>query len=106
MYIVKNRITGEYDRRGSTDTFSKVKRGAWDKISHVKCHVINVLLSYYFVDNKAFDWYMNADFIEINENGIGKIIPVRDYLRDYFKDSGKIEYLTVEQRECLGLGRD
>jgi hypothetical protein len=39
MYIIKNRVNGEYDRKG-LNAFSKVKRGAWDKIGHAKNHVL------------------------------------------------------------------
>lgn len=97
MYIIKNRINGEYDRRGTHNTFDKVKRGAWDKLSHAKCHVLNVLMSGYQVRPKAFDWYIDADFIEINEDGVSKITPVIDYLRIYFSNGFTVHRLNEDQ---------
>ena len=105
MYIIKNRVSGEYDQKGIGAVFCKVKRSAWDKISHAKCHVTNTLdcgSSSRF--NRIFNWYMDADFIEISEDGVGVVIPVREYLHEYYKNSYKIRKLTQEQKDQLKLG--
>ena len=102
MFIIKNRVNGEYDRRGSYNTFHKVKRGAWDKIGHAKNHVICRLESR-SVDHEALAWYLDADFIEIDETGGKLIIPVTDYLREYFSKSRKLKYLTPGEKKMIGL---
>lgn len=105
MYIIKNRVNGEYDTKGIYGGFHKVKRNAWDKLAHARNHVLYKLnISYGKVDPETFNWYMNADFIEIGEDGAGVVIPVSDYLREYYKDSYKIVQLTEEQKNRLGLG--
>ena len=104
MFIIKNRVNDEYDRRGSYDTFHKVKRGAWDKIGHAKNHVICRLERHDGIDHKAFAWYLEADFIEIDETGGKLIIPVTDYLKDYFSESRKLKWLTQDEKKAIGLG--
>lgn len=75
MWIIKNRVTGEYDRKGHSGKRNNITRHAWDTLGRAKCHVADV----------GFDeWFWDADFIEIDENGIGRVIPVSDYLRDHY----------------------
>ena len=102
MFIIKNRVNGEYDRRGSYDTFHKVKRGAWDKIGHAKNHVSMRVLDCR-VDHNALTWYLDADFIEMDETGIKSVIPVSEYLKKYFSDSWRIKWLTNDEKTKLGL---
>ena len=76
MWIIKNRVTGEYDRKGHSKQRNKVSRDAWNTLAHAKCHVADA----------GFDeWFLEADFIEITEEGIGRIEPVIDYLREHYK---------------------
>ena len=103
MFIIKNRVNGEYDRRGSYNTFDKIKRGAWDKIGHAKNHV-NMRVSYWNgVNHKILAWYLDADFIEIDENGIVSTIPVSQYLHDYYATARQANSLTAEERKRLCL---
>lgn len=104
MYIIKNRVNGEYDRQGIYGGFHKLKRGAWDRLAHARNHVLGKLgASYGTTDPEKFDWYMNADFIEITLDGKGEVIPVCDYLREYYKSPRKIMQLTKEQKDRLEL---
>ena len=105
MYIIKNRITNEYDTKGIYRGFHRINRSAWDKLTHAKNHVLCKLDSFSVPEGSMFDWYMNADFIEISENGgaVAKM-PVSDYLSEYYKNSYKIRRLTEEQKNRLGLG--
>ena len=102
MYIIKNRVNGEYDRRGSSDTFHKVKRGAWNQIGHAKNHVI-LRCADWDVNHKALAWYLDADFIEIDETGTKSIVPVSEYLTQYFSESRKVKYLNATEKAKLGL---
>lgn len=77
MWVIKNRVTGEYDRKGMYKKRDKINRSAWTKLSHAKCHVTLTGFS---------EWYMNADFIEMTDEGIGKVIPVSEYLREYYRN--------------------
>ena len=104
MYIIKNRVNGEYDTKGIYGGFHKIKRNAWDKLTHAKNHVVCKIGCFSKPINSMFNWYMDADFIEIGENGVGAVIPVSDHLREYYKDSYKIRNLTQEQKDRLGLG--
>ena len=102
MFIIKNRVNGEYDRRGSSDTFHKVKRGAWGMLGHAKNHVI-MRVADVRVNHQALAWYFDADFIEVDETGTKSVIPVSEYLRQYFSESRKIRYLTADEKAKLGL---
>lgn len=78
MWIIKNRVTGEYERKGQSKKRDKVSRAAWATLAHAKCHVCD----------SGFDkWFMDADFIEITEEGTGRVIPVVDYMRDHVRKS-------------------
>ena len=68
MWIIKNRVTGEYERKGHGCKRDKVTRHAWDTLGRAKCHV---------VDNGFDKWYLDADFVEIDENGVGRIRALR-----------------------------
>lgn len=103
MFIIKNRVNGEYDRRGTRSTFHKVKRGAWDKIGHAKNHIVGNLYGWSRVPEKEFDWYMDADLIELDESGVKSVIPVSEYLKKYYSDSYRGKCLNDEQRKRLGL---
>lgn len=107
MYIIKNRVTNEYDTKGIHSGFHKMNRSAWDKLTHAKSHVVCKLDSFSRPVGFMFDWYMNADFIEVSEYGgtVSKM-PVSDYLREYYKNSHKIKCLTEEQKNKLGLDGD
>jgi hypothetical protein len=107
MYIIKNRVSNEYDTKGIYRGFHIMNRCAWDKLSHAKNHVTYKLGSFSRPDGDMFDWYMNADFIEVSEHGgtLAKI-PVSDYLREYYKNSYKIRLLNEEQKKRLGLDGD
>lgn len=74
MWIIKNRISGEYDRKGMGSTFDKVTTSAWDTLGHAKCHVSQKLIGSNFL------WYLAADFVEVTENGVGRTVPVASYL--------------------------
>lgn len=81
MYIIKNRITNEYDRKGHK-SFHPVSRDAWEKLAHAKNHVAMKCTWYGdFMNN--IQWYINADFLEIDETGIVSIVPVAEYLEEY-----------------------
>ena len=76
MWIIKNRLTGEYDNRGISNRFSKVTRYGWSQLGHAKNHVaqnLNLLPC-------NLEWYMNADFIQLEESGKGDVIPVSEYI--------------------------
>ena len=80
MWVIKNRVTGEYDSKGISEVRNKVVRAAWGTIGHAKSHITNCHCHY----NRFDKWYMDADFIEITENGVGRVEPVIDYLRGYY----------------------
>lgn len=91
MWIIKNRVTGEYERKGHGCKRDKVTRHAWDTLGRAKCHV---------VDHGFDKWYLDADFVEIDENGVGRIIPVVDYLRDHYTQKRRKSKRVME---ALGL---
>ena len=75
MWLIKNRVTGEYDLKGLSGKRSLVSRHAWETLARAKVHV----------SQNGFDeWYMNADFIEVTENGVRHVEPVQAYLKEYY----------------------
>lgn len=92
MWIIKNRVTGEYERKGTYySKRDRFNRNAWNTLAHAKCHVACV----------GYDeWFMEADFIEITDEGPGKILPVSDYLREYY---GKNKWASSRVKRRLGL---
>ncbi len=76
MWIIKNRVTGEYERKGKHGKRDKITRAAWGTLGQAKCHVAN---------NGFDEWYMSADFIEVTEEGIGRIEPVSNYLCERYR---------------------
>ena len=60
MYIIKNRITNEYDTKGIYSGFHIMNRSAWDKLTHAKNHVTCKLGSFSLPKGAMFDWYMKA----------------------------------------------
>lgn len=111
MYVIKNRVTGEYDRKGHKP-FHKVSRDAWSTLGQAKNHVaMRVRPCRIGVPDDALRWYCDADFIEITEDSSSglNIIPVVSYLQTYFQakeqhmslyDSG-LTGLTEEQRKLV-----
>lgn len=95
MWIIKNRISGEYDSKGLGTNFSKVNRSGWATIGHAKSHVAQKL------SNCNFLWYMCADFIEFSESGTVNTIPVIGYLATYVNDKGwKLPKEVVDELEA------
>ena len=94
MWIIKNRVTGEYERKGMTAKRDKVNRSAWGTLGQAKCHVVY---------GDVFDeWYMDADFIEVTEEGLsGKVEPVSEYIREHFRK--KMPYVSKWVQDRLGL---
>lgn len=92
MWIIKNRVTGEYERKGTSCKRDKFNRHAWDTLARAKCHVAYI----------GFDeWFMDADFIEVTEEGKGRVEPVIDYLREYYGATRPTYYKQIKIR--LGL---
>ena len=93
MWIIKNRVTGEYERKGQYGKRDRVVRSAWGTLGQAKCHVAN---------NGFDEWYMDADFVEISEpgNGCVRVEPVSDYLREYY---GKKRFTPEWLKKRLGL---
>lgn len=92
MWIIKNRVTGEYDRKGMTAKRDKLNRAAWETLGQAKCHVVY---------NGFNEWYMDADFIEMTEEGLGAVEPVSEYLREHFRK--KMPYVPFLVQLRLGL---
>ena len=88
MWIIKNRVTGEYDTKGQSHKRDRVNRHGWATLGHAKCHVVN---------GGWDEWYLEADFLEITEDGVGRVVPVVDYLREYYKNSRYIPEKRKEQ---------
>ena len=76
MWIIKNRVTGEYERKGMSGKRDKITRSAWSNLGRAKCHVVY---------GEFDEWFMDADFIEMTDEGIGEVVPVIDYLREYYR---------------------
>jgi hypothetical protein len=76
MWVIKNRITNEYDHKGMSGKRNTVARAAWGTLGQAKCHVCM---------NMADHWYLEADFINISEDGTGLTFPVIDYIKDYLR---------------------
>ena len=79
MWIIKNRVTGEYDRKGLGYGFSKITRTGWTKIAYAKSHIVHKTILYLF-NLDHFNWYLDADFIKLDESGTQEVIPVGKYL--------------------------
>ena len=92
MWIIKNRVTGEYERKGQSCKRDRFNRHAWDTLGRAKCHVAYI----------GFDeWFMDADFIEVTEEGTGRTEPVVDYLREYYGATRPSHYKEIKVK--LGL---
>lgn len=102
MFIIKNRVTGEYDTRGLYNSMNKFNKSSWNKLAQAKSHVAQKVTVYY---NRLqyVDWYIDADYIEIDETGALNVFPVIDHLKTYFTDNYKAKYLTNDQKIKLGL---
>lgn len=93
MWIIKNRVTGEYARKGMYAKRDKVSRNAWGTLGQAQCHVIQC--------GVLDKWYMDADFIEITEEGLtGRIEPVSEYLNNHFRK--KMPHVTKNVQMFLG----
>lgn len=91
MWIIKNRVTGEYERKGMSKKRDKINRNAWNTLAQAKCHVVY----------GGFDeWFMEADFIEMTDDGLGKVLPVSEYLREYYS---KDKWASTWIKRRLGL---
>lgn len=94
MWIIKNRVTGEYDTKGVGRKRDKVNRHGWNTLGHAKCHVATV----------GFDeWYLDADFVEISEAGIGRIEPVSEYLIYHYENQPCRTSRVRHIKQRLGL---
>jgi hypothetical protein len=102
MFIIKNRVNGEYDSRGLYKSMDTVNRSSWNKLAQAKNHVAQKVTAYYN-HLQYVDWYIDADYIEIDETGTLNVFPVIDHLKTYFTDNYKAKYLTNEQKIKLGL---
>lgn len=91
MWIIKNRVTGEYERKGINSARDKFNRNAWGTLSQAKCHV---------ACRGYEEWFMEADFVEVTEEGTGRIMPVSEYLREYY---GKNKWTPAWIKRRLGL---
>ena len=96
MFIIKNRVNGEYDTKGLYKPMDTINRSSWNTIGQAKNHVSQKITAYY---NRLqyVDWYINADFIEIDESGTLSVTPVVNHLMCYFSNNYKTKYLTPEQ---------
>ena len=102
MFIIKNRVNGEYDTKGLYGSMDKLNRGCWATLRHAKNHV-SQKVSAYCRELRYVDWYIDADYIEIDETGTLNVFPVIDHLKTYFTNNYKAKYLTKEQKIKLGL---
>ncbi len=93
MWIIKNRVTGEYERKGMSGKRDKVNRHAWDTLGRAKCHVVYT--------GRFDEWFLDADFIEVTEDGIGLVIPVSDYLREHYSDPRTIRWMRDDEKNKL-----
>lgn len=91
MWIIKNRESGEYERKGQSKKRDKVTRASWATLAHAKCHVVN----------SGFDeWFVAADFIEITEEGVGRIESVLEYMREYTRSD---PWASKSRKKMLGM---
>ena len=102
MFIIKNRVNGEYDIRGLYRPMNTFDRSSWNKLGQAKNHVSQKITAYYN-SLQYVDWYIDADYIEVDETGTLNVYPVVEHLREYFKGNYKAKYLTPEQVEKIGL---
>jgi hypothetical protein len=102
MWIIKNRITGEYDTKGLFKPMDKLNRSSWGTLGQAKCHVAQKITACYR-RLQFLDWYLDADYMEIDETGTLNTIPVIEHLKIYLKDNHYNKYLTEEQGTLLGL---
>lgn len=102
MFIIKNRVNGEYDIRGLYTPMQKVARSTWNTIGQAKNHTVQKITAYYH-KLQYLDWYIDADYIEVDETGTLSVTPVVEHLRKYFTGCYHAKYLTPEQVEKIGL---
>ena len=92
MWAIKNRVTEEWDSKGIRPIFHKVARGAWASLNHAKTHVAVAIRQRNADGETAFNWYRDAVFMEFTEEGIGQVIPVADYLKEYLQKTVENPY--------------
>lgn len=103
MFIIKNRVNGEYDTRGLYGSMNTFDRSSWNTLGQAKNHVAQKVTGYWY-SLQYIDWYIDADYIEVNESGTLNVYPVVEHLREYFAHHPyRAEKLTPDQREKLGL---
>ena len=103
MFIIKNRVNGEYDTKGLCKPMDTVNRSSWNKLAQAKNHVAQKITTVYYSKLQYVDWYIDADYMEIDETGTLSVTPVVDHLRKYFTGNHNAKYLTPEQIEKIGL---
>lgn len=102
MWIIKNRMTNEYDTKGLSQRFCPAERAAWTKLGSAKNHVINKVGNNY-PHHDILNWYCNADFINIGKDDSEYVeaFPVIEYLRKYYEC--RADHLSGENQELLGF---
>ena len=102
MFIIKNRVNGEYDTRGLYKPMDTINRSSWNTLAQAKSHVAQKITAVYR-NLQYVDWYINADYIEVDETGTLSVTPVVDHLRKYFEGNFYAKYLTPEQVSKISL---
>lgn len=102
MFIIKNRVNGEYDTKGLYSPMDTLNRSCWAKLAQAKSHVSQKITALYR-KLQFVDWYIDADYIELDETGTLNVTPVVEHLRKYFTDNFYAKYLTPEQVKRIGL---
>lgn len=107
MYIIKNRVTGEYDRMGHRP-FDKIQRHAWSTLGQAKNHIAMRISpnNNRYPPEDELRWYCDADFIEIteDENSGTNLIPVVSYLQQFLDSKSDYAWgykLTEELRALI-----
>lgn len=105
MWIIKNRMTNEYDTKGLSQRFCPAERAAWSKLGSAKNHVIHKVGGYRPC-LRLLEWYCNADLINIGKDDSEYVeaFPVIEYLREYY--ICQRDYLTEEMQKLLGLEKE
>lgn len=102
MWIIKNRVTNEYDTKGVSQRFCTAERAAWSKLGFAKTHVINKAGNHYPHHN-ILKWYADADFINTGKDDTEhlEVFPVIEYLREYYEQ--RADKLSGQNQKLLGF---
>lgn len=105
MWIIFNRVNGEYDTKGFFTKPNCVDRSSWKELAHAKSHVWQKVTYFMYRDQLRYlEWFWDSVFIKVDNFGNPiKTISVKDYLQPNLCDCRYFKALTRDQKIHLGL---